>query len=238
MLPPFHSQSGQGFDVPEQRHHQRTQQHQQLPPQHEQAPKQAQQQQTQEQRRPRPPRQRIISTVSYGGQRRRGTLPAPADVGNGLKRGFHGVPGPVVQPPEAQGDAPRSLVIPFDGETAAQGPPAVASTPEPLQVTVLGAGQDVGRSAVYVRQGERGLLFDCGSHLGAKQARKLPLLDLLLQLSPQQHLGQETQTMEEALLQPSPLFASCTDAAIISHFHMDHCGSLPSFTERLGWVRS
>ncbi|KAL8426547.1 hypothetical protein Efla_006612 [Eimeria flavescens] len=142
-----------------------------------------------------------------------------------------------LQPPAAFPHASRCVFLPRDAAAAATTTTAAAaaSSSEPLQVTVLGAGQDVGRSAVYVRRGERGLLFDCGSHLGAKQARKLPTLNMLLQLAPRTERGSETQTMEEALLQPSPLFAGCTDATIISHFHMDHCGSLPSFTERLGY---
>ncbi|CDJ49085.1 RNA-metabolising metallo-beta-lactamase domain-containing protein, putative [Eimeria brunetti] len=143
--------------------------------------------------------------------------------------------GPVLQPPTVAGDSQRCYILSIGSRTAAHGTEPEASAEEPLKVTVLGAGQDVGRSAVYVRRGERGLLFDCGSHLGAKQARKMPVLNMLLQLAPQQNAGQETQTMEEALLQPSPLFACCTDATLISHFHMDHCGSLPSFTERLGY---
>ncbi|CDI75181.1 RNA-metabolising metallo-beta-lactamase domain-containing protein, putative [Eimeria praecox] len=142
--------------------------------------------------------------------------------------------GPVLQPPTAAGASPQHHVLNFGSRTVTDGAPTATNAAEPLKVTVLGAGQDVGRSAVYVRRGERGLLFDCGSHLGAKQARKMPMLNMLLQLAPQQNVGQETQTMEEALVQPSPLFACCTDAALISHFHMDHCGSLPSFTERLG----
>ena len=142
--------------------------------------------------------------------------------------------GPVLQPAEAAGASQGSHVLKVGSRGANDRKSALTSAGEPLKVTVLGAGQDVGRSAVYVRRGERGLLFDCGSHLGAKQARKMPVLNMLLQLAPQRSGRQDAQTMEEALLQPSPLFACCTDAALISHFHMDHCGSLPSFTERLG----
>ncbi|CDI81664.1 Integrator complex subunit 11, related [Eimeria acervulina] len=141
---------------------------------------------------------------------------------------------PLLQPPTALGNPQNHHFLKVGSRIATDGKSAAEGAAEPLKVTVLGAGQDVGRSAVYVRRGERGLLFDCGSHLGAKQARKLPVLNMLLELAPQQNARQETQTMEEALLQPSPLFACCTDATLISHFHMDHCGSLPSFTERLG----
>ncbi|CDJ27068.1 RNA-metabolising metallo-beta-lactamase domain-containing protein, putative [Eimeria mitis] len=142
---------------------------------------------------------------------------------------------PVLQPPAAAGLSQRRHVLTFGSRRNTDGKSVAKSAADPLKVTVLGAGQDVGRSAVYVRRGERGLLFDCGSHLGAKQARKMPVLNMLLQLAPQQDAKQGPQTMEEALLQPSPLFACCVDAAVISHFHMDHCGSLPSFTERLGY---
>ncbi|KFH02637.1 metallo-beta-lactamase domain-containing protein [Toxoplasma gondii VAND] len=52
-----------------------------------------------------------------------------------------------------------------------------------LHITVLGAGQDVGRSAVYVRLGRRCVLFDCGCHLGMKDARRFPLFDKLAALA-------------------------------------------------------
>lgn len=115
----------------------------------------------------------------------------------------------------------------------------VGEHPNFLTVTVLGAGQDVGRSAVYVRSGSRSVMFDCGSHLGMKQARKLPMLNLLLSLNCQ--LGQQqpppqVRSLDVLLRQPSPLFAACVDGLFISHFHLDHCGALPSFTERLGWA--
>lgn len=48
-----------------------------------------------------------------------------------------------------------------------------------LQITMLGAGQDVGRSCVVVTFPSRRLLFDCGAHCGFVDHRRYPDLQLL-----------------------------------------------------------
>nr|PUA86019.1 metallo-beta-lactamase domain-containing protein [Toxoplasma gondii TgCATBr9] len=202
-----------------------------------------------------------------------------------------------------------------------------------LHITVLGAGQDVGRSAVYVRLGRRCVLFDCGCHLGMKDARRFPLFDKLAALAVEreeekrefeardaaepfhggasdrlrkrlrggddaaaldaQRGGRESceeprpsptsaadpapatgtssvdrddgaslsrersasvhrhsslprsspssslsslpssLSLEALLRQPRGILTHAVDACVVSHFHLDHCGALPTLTEFL-----
>ncbi|KAI5165553.1 integrator complex subunit 11 [Nematocida sp. ERTm5] len=79
-----------------------------------------------------------------------------------------------------------------------------------MKVTVLGAGQDIGRSCVVVTIQNRTIMFDCGMHMGHSDYRRFP---------------------DFKLLGPGP-YTGVIDCVIITHFHMDHCGGLPYFTER------
>ncbi|KAF8067260.1 CPSF73-II [Scenedesmus sp. PABB004] len=84
-----------------------------------------------------------------------------------------------------------------------------------MRVLVLGAGQDVGKSCVVVRIGGRTLMFDCGMHLGYQDERRFPDFGLL---GP-----------------PGTDLTAVVDALLVSHFHLDHVGALPYFTEVLGY---
>ncbi|GAX81273.1 hypothetical protein CEUSTIGMA_g8705.t1 [Chlamydomonas eustigma] len=84
----------------------------------------------------------------------------------------------------------------------------------PIQILPLGAGQDVGRSCVVVTMGGRSVMFDCGMHVGYKDERRFP---------------------EFKLLSPAGRFTDLISCVIITHFHLDHCGALPYFTEVLGY---
>ncbi len=73
------------------------------------------------------------------------------------------------------------------------------------RVTILGAGNQVGRSAVYLQTTESRILFDCG-------------------ISPAVPFGDP----DEFPLLDSPDFkVEDIDAVVLSHAHMDHCGLLP-----------
>ncbi|GIX64011.1 cleavage and polyadenylation specificity factor, putative [Babesia caballi] len=48
-----------------------------------------------------------------------------------------------------------------------------------MEITILGAGQDVGRSCVVVTFPSRRVLFDCGAHCGFVDHRRYPSLQLL-----------------------------------------------------------
>lgn len=103
----------------------------------------------------------------------------------------------------------------------ASGPPVVAvavlarAAPHqaPLHALVTGAGQDVGRSCVVVRLGGKTIMFDCGMHIGHSDHRRFP---------------------DFALLSRSGRFTEALDALFITHFHLDHLGALPYFTQAGG----
>ncbi|CAH1766731.1 8891_t:CDS:2 [Entrophospora sp. SA101] len=88
-----------------------------------------------------------------------------------------------------------------------------------IKVTPLGAGQDVGRSCIIInigdeRTGIKTIMFDCGMHMGFNDQRRFPDFSEI----------SKTNRFTEEL-----------DCVIISHFHLDHCGALPYFTEMCGY---
>lgn len=83
-----------------------------------------------------------------------------------------------------------------------------------MNVLTLGAGQEVGRSCVIVNIKNRSIMFDCGMHMGYSDLRKFPDFNSL----------SKTGNFDKII-----------DCVLISHFHLDHCGALPYFTEVLGY---
>ncbi|KAJ3200481.1 hypothetical protein HDU83_003133 [Entophlyctis luteolus] len=84
-----------------------------------------------------------------------------------------------------------------------------------IRCVPLGAGQDVGRSCLILSIGGRNVMLDCGMHMGYNDLRRFP---------------------DFSYLSRSGAFNSgVLDAVIISHFHLDHCGALPYFTEICGY---
>ncbi|KAI8616059.1 beta-lactamase-like protein [Chytriomyces sp. MP71] len=78
----------------------------------------------------------------------------------------------------------------------------------------LGAGQDVGRSCLILTIGGKNIMLDCGMHMGYQDNRRFP---------------------DFSYLSRSGNFNAVLDCVIISHFHLDHCGALPYFTEICGY---
>ncbi|CAF0800193.1 unnamed protein product, partial [Didymodactylos carnosus] len=76
-----------------------------------------------------------------------------------------------------------------------------------LIIRPLGAGQEVGRSCIYVEFKGKKILLDFGIHPGLSGRAALPFID---------------NTIE-----PEEL-----DLLLISHFHLDHCGALPWFLNK------
>lgn len=79
-----------------------------------------------------------------------------------------------------------------------------------MNVIPLGAGQDVGRSCVIVTINGRTIMFDCGIHMGFNDERRFP---------------------DFSYISSTGCFDKVIDCIVISHFHLDHCGALPYFTE-------
>eukprot|EP00249_Psilotum_nudum_P009410 c21918_g1_i1 orf=281-2344(+) len=75
-----------------------------------------------------------------------------------------------------------------------------------LDITPLGAGNEVGRSCVYMTYKSKTVLFDCGIHPAYSGMAALPYFD---EIDP-----------------------STIDVLLVTHFHLDHCASLPYFLEK------
>ncbi|XP_026966359.1 integrator complex subunit 11 isoform X2 [Sagmatias obliquidens] len=78
----------------------------------------------------------------------------------------------------------------------------------------LGAGQDVGRSCILVSIAGKNVMLDCGMHMGFSDDRRFP---------------------DFSYITRSGRLTDFLDCVIISHFHLDHCGALPYFSEMVGY---
>ncbi|KAL5703202.1 Cleavage and polyadenylation specificity factor subunit 3-II [Ranunculus cassubicifolius] len=83
-----------------------------------------------------------------------------------------------------------------------------------IETLVLGAGQEVGKSCVVVSFGGKRIMFDCGMHMGHDDHHRYP---------------------DFSLIPDSPDFTKSLSCIIITHFHLDHIGALPYFTEVCGY---
>ncbi|KAL6312014.1 hypothetical protein AAG906_017699 [Vitis piasezkii] len=79
-----------------------------------------------------------------------------------------------------------------------------------LIITPLGAGNEVGRSCVYMSYKGKTILFDCGIHPAYSGMAALPYFD---EIDP-----------------------STIDVLLVTHFHLDHAASLPYFLEKASFM--
>ncbi|TKR67003.1 hypothetical protein L596_023220 [Steinernema carpocapsae] len=86
--------------------------------------------------------------------------------------------------------------------------------PPSIKLVCLGAGQDVGRSCILVSIGGKNVMLDSGMHMGYNDDRRFPDFQFI----------SGDSDLNDYL-----------DCVIISHFHLDHCGSLPWLSERIGF---
>lgn len=84
-----------------------------------------------------------------------------------------------------------------------------------MEVLILGAGREIGRSCIIVSIEDKTIMLDCGLHVGYSDERRFPDFDCLSR---------------------SKNFDKIIDCVLISHFHLDHTGALPYFTEVLGYT--
>jgi integrator complex subunit 11 len=89
-----------------------------------------------------------------------------------------------------------------------------------IKIVPLGAGQDVGRSCVLVNIGDKTIMFDCGIHMGFQDLRKFPDFTYICK-----NIQGDGQAELERYI----------DCVVVTHFHLDHCGGLPYFTEIVGY---
>ncbi|PON45933.1 KH-domain/beta-lactamase-domain protein, archaea [Parasponia andersonii] len=87
-----------------------------------------------------------------------------------------------------------------------------------IDCLVLGAGQEVGKSCVVVSINGKRIMFDCGMHMGYLDHRRYPDFSLI----------PNSQGRSSG-------FDDAIDCIIITHFHLDHVGALPYFTEVCGY---
>jgi integrator complex subunit 11 len=83
-----------------------------------------------------------------------------------------------------------------------------------IEIIPLGAGKEVGRSCVLVKMAGKTIMFDCGVHMGYDDERRYPYFGYLGDLKD---------------------YTEAIDVVLVTHFHLDHCGALPYFTEIKGY---
>lgn len=83
-----------------------------------------------------------------------------------------------------------------------------------IKIVPLGAGQDVGRSCILITIGGKNIMVDCGMHMGYQDDRRFP---------------------DFSYIGGGGRLTDYLDCVIISHFHLDHCGSLPHMSEIVGY---
>ncbi|ORY00826.1 Metallo-hydrolase/oxidoreductase [Basidiobolus meristosporus CBS 931.73] len=83
---------------------------------------------------------------------------------------------------------------------------AVADENDVLQITALGAGNEVGRSCHILRYKGKTIMLDAGIHPGLNGLAVLPFFD---EIDP-----------------------STVDVLLVTHFHLDHAASVPYFMEK------
>ncbi|XP_011087720.1 cleavage and polyadenylation specificity factor subunit 3-I [Sesamum indicum] len=83
---------------------------------------------------------------------------------------------------------------------------STSSEGDELIITPLGAGNEVGRSCVYMSYKGKTVMFDCGIHPAFSGMAALPYFDEI---------------------DPSNI-----DVLLVTHFHLDHAASLPYFLEK------
>ncbi|CAD8049650.1 unnamed protein product [Paramecium sonneborni] len=81
-----------------------------------------------------------------------------------------------------------------------------------FKVYPLGSGQEVGRSCIILTIYDKTIMLDCGLHMTHQDNRRFPDFQLI-----EEKLGRKY-----------------VDLVLITHFHLDHCGALPYFTELYG----
>ena len=86
-----------------------------------------------------------------------------------------------------------------------------------ISVLPLGAGCDVGRSCVIVQIDDQAIMFDCGMHMGFQNYKRFPDFRYI------------SKNLDPTIINKQ------ISAVLITHFHLDHCGALPFFSQVIGY---
>jgi len=119
-----------------------------------------------------------------------------------------------------------------------------------IKIYPLGAGREVGRSCLIITINNYRIMLDCGVHMGYNDERKFPEFQRLLKKF-KKAINEENLKEEQInkninnndnntykyvdKKNNNQEYSNIVDLLIISHFHLDHCGALPFFTELLGY---
>ena len=131
-----------------------------------------------------------------------------------------------------------------------------------IKIYPLGAGREVGRSCLIITINGYRIMLDCGVHMGYNDERKFPEFQKLLKKFKKSLNNEEKESNNNTninnnnnkgfnfsnntnssnnntykFVDPKDIhdYSNIVDLLIISHFHLDHCGALPFFTELLGY---
>ena len=109
-----------------------------------------------------------------------------------------------------------------------------------ISVKPLGAGQEVGRSCVIVKIKDLRIMFDCGVHMSYNDNRKFPDFKKIVENEENfkkkiNKVIEKDDSIYQNILSDSINYTEVIDLVIITHFHLDHCGALPYFTEISGY---
>ncbi|KAJ1956250.1 endoribonuclease ysh1, partial [Linderina pennispora] len=83
---------------------------------------------------------------------------------------------------------------------------AIEDEDDLLQITPLGAGQEVGRSCIVLRYKGKTVMLDCGLHPAYEGENSLPFID---EVDP-----------------------ASVDVLLVTHFHVDHAAAVPYYIEK------
>jgi integrator complex subunit 11 len=88
-----------------------------------------------------------------------------------------------------------------------------------IEIYPLGAGQEIGRSCIILNILDRTIMLDCGLHMTHHDQRRFPDFSVYSLIAFKKKIPPNDSGLNQVNL------------VLITHFHLDHCGALPYFSE-------